>query len=162
MRRRMVVMKRFYTDILQNELLTQRQMLFVSGSRQVGKTTLAKAIVEQQHGQYYNWDNRQHRQWILESVSNMSNATLLNQMGVHELRDQRAVVAFDELHKYKDWKNYLKGLFDSVSYTHLDVYKRQDTGFVCVETETLFVVGGDNVFQFFHAHVSSMCSQLCE
>ena len=144
MRRRMVGMKRFYTDILQNELLTQRQMLFVSGPRQVGKTTLAKAIVEQQHGQYYNWDNRQHRQWILESVSNMSNATLLNQMGVHELRDQRAVVAFDELHKYKDWKNYLKGLFD--------LYEQQlavlATGSARMD---IFRKGGDSLMgRYFH------------
>jgi predicted AAA+ superfamily ATPase len=137
-------MRRFYTDILQTELLTQRQMLFVSGPRQVGKTTLAKAIVEQQHGQYYNWDNRQHRQWILESVNNATDAELLNQIGVHELRTQRAVVAFDELHKYKDWKNYLKGLFD--------LYEQQlavlATGSARMD---IFRKGGDSLMgRYFH------------
>ncbi|EIJ34844.1 ATP-binding protein [Thiothrix nivea] len=137
-------MERFYTDILQNELLTQRQMLFVSGPRQVGKTTLAKAIVEQQHGQYYNWDNRQHRQWILQSVSNTTDAELLNQIGVHELREQRALVAFDELHKYKDWKNYLKGLFD--------LYEQQlavlATGSARMD---IFRKGGDSLMgRYFH------------
>lgn len=137
-------MKRFYTNTLQNELLTQRQMLFVSGPRQVGKTTLAKAIVEQQHGQYYNWDNRQHRQWILQSVSNSTDAELLNQIGVHELRTQRTVVAFDELHKYKDWKNYLKGLFD--------LYEQQlavlATGSARMD---IFRKGGDSLMgRYFH------------
>ncbi len=106
-------MRRFYTTPLQHQLLDQRQMLLVSGPRQVGKTTLARAIVESQQGHYYNWDNREHRQWILESVNNTSTATLFRQIGVDELRDRRVVVAFDELHKYKDWKNYLKSLFDT-------------------------------------------------
>lgn len=105
-------MKRFYTKILKNELLNQRQMLFISGPRQVGKTTLTRSIVDQQKGHYYNWDNRQHRQWILESTTNSTDAKLLNQIGIHTLQAQRTLVAFDELHKYKDWKNYLKGLFD--------------------------------------------------
>ena len=91
-------MHRFYTDTIKDDLLDQRQMLFVSGPRQVGKTTVARKLIEQ-HGKYYNWDNRQHRQWILDSVTNTANAELLEQLGVYELRDSRMLVAFDELHK---------------------------------------------------------------
>ena len=106
-------MKRFYTQPLYNDLSQQRQMLFVSGPRQVGKTTLAKTLTKQHAGQYFNWDNPQHRQWILESNDHAPDSELLNQIGLHELSAQRRLVAFDELHKYKNWKNYLKGLFDA-------------------------------------------------
>jgi len=104
-------MQRFYTDTIKKDLLDQRQMLFVSGPRQVGKTTLAHFLTDA-GGYYYNWDNREHRQWILESTASTANSELLNQLGVHELKSNRTLVALDELHKYKDWKNYLKGLFD--------------------------------------------------
>lgn len=110
---KIVRMKRFYTQPLYNDLSHQRQMLFVSGPRQVGKTTLAKKLTTQHNGHYFNWDNPQHRQWILESSSHAADSELLNQIGIHELSNQRKLVAFDELHKYKNWKNYLKGLFDA-------------------------------------------------
>ena len=136
-------MHRFYTDTIKDDLLDQRQMLFVSGPRQVGKTTVARKLIEQ-HGKYYNWDNRQHRLWILDSVANTANAELLEQLGVNELRDSRMLVAFDELHKYKDWKNYLKGFFD--------LYEKQlailVTGSARMDT---FRKGGDSLMgRYFH------------
>lgn len=106
-------MKRFYTNTIYSDLTQQRQMLFISGPRQVGKTTLAQTLTQQHKGHYFNWDNPQHRQWILESNANASDSELLNQIGIHELDNQRKLMVFDELHKYKNWKNYLKGLFDS-------------------------------------------------
>lgn len=137
-------MKRFYTNILQDELLNQRQMLFVSGPRQVGKTTLARDMVAQQHGHYYNWDNHQHRQWILDSIQSTASAVLFEQLGVHELRAQRGLVAFDELHKYKDWKNYLKGVFD--------LYEQQLAILVTGSARMdIFRKGGDSLMgRYFH------------
>lgn len=137
-------MKRFYTDAIETDLLQQRQMLFVSGPRQVGKTTMARTLSEQQQGNYYNWDNRQHRQWILESARNSTDAELLNQLGVYELKDQRKVAVFDELHKYKDWKNYLKGLFD--------LYEHQLALLVTGSARMdIFRKGGDSLMgRYFH------------
>lgn len=70
-------------------------MVFVAGPRQVGKTTLARSLPEGDIG-YLNWDVAEHRERILK----------------RELPASRLWI-FDELHKYRNWRNYLKGLFDS-------------------------------------------------
>lgn len=45
-------MKRIYENLLVDHLHHNRQMLFVSGPRQVGKTTLAKLVLPE--GRYFN------------------------------------------------------------------------------------------------------------
>jgi len=74
----------------------KKKMVFVAGPRQVGKTTLAKSLVETPSG-YLSWDIPEHREAILR-------------------RELPAVpiLAFDEIHKYRSWRSYLKGLFDRV------------------------------------------------
>ena len=79
-------------------------MAFVSGPRQVGKTTIAKDICNE----YINWDNQTDRAKILQGPNKV--AEMLN---VHELKENRPIVSFDELHKYSKWKIFLKGFFDS-------------------------------------------------
>ena len=69
-------------------------MVFVAGPRQVGKTTLARSLPEAQAG-YLNWDVPDHRERILR----------------REL-PAGPLWIFDEIHKYRTWRNYLKGLFD--------------------------------------------------
>jgi len=69
-------------------------MVFVAGPRQVGKTTLARSLPGARAG-YLNWDVALDRERILKG----------------ELPPTRLWV-FDELHKYRRWRNYLKGLFD--------------------------------------------------
>jgi hypothetical protein len=72
-----------------------RKMAFVAGPRQVGKTTLALALPGARAG-YLNWDAAEHRERILRG----------------ELPPGRLWV-FDEIHKYRRWRNYLKGLYDT-------------------------------------------------
>jgi predicted AAA+ superfamily ATPase len=72
-------------------------MVFVSGPRQVGKTTLAKSLSGGAAG-YLNWDVAEHRERILRRQLPATNLWI-----------------FDELHKYRSWRNYLKGLFDNRS-----------------------------------------------
>lgn len=68
-------------------------MVFVSGARQVGKTTLAKQVLGNALDEgYLNWDIAEHRERILPPVP---------------------LWAFDEIHKYRSWRNYLKGLYDA-------------------------------------------------
>ncbi len=88
--------KRYLTEAIVNDL--NDKMIFLGGPRQVGKTTLAESIGKSDylHSQYLNWDNLQDREIII-SYAFQGNAKLL---------------IFDELHKYKDWKNHIKGIFD--------------------------------------------------
>jgi uncharacterized protein len=72
-----------------------RKMAFVAGPRQVGKTTLALALPGAREG-YLNWDVAAHRERILKG----------------ELPPGRLWI-FDEIHKYRRWRNYLKGLYDA-------------------------------------------------
>jgi hypothetical protein len=71
-----------------------RKMVFIAGPRQVGKTTLALNLHGARAG-YLNWDVAEHRERLLRG----------------ELPSSRLWV-FDELHKYRRWRNYLKGLYD--------------------------------------------------
>ena len=73
-------------------------MVFIGGPRQVGKTTMAKDILSQAtlKGRYFNWDYDEDRQDILNKYWS---------------KDERLLI-FDELHKYPNWKNWIKGLYD--------------------------------------------------
>ena len=69
-------------------------MIFIGGSRQVGKTSLALDILENNKG-YLNWDIAEQREKILKRELSVS-----------------PIWIFDEIHKYRSWRNYLKGLYD--------------------------------------------------
>ena len=69
-------------------------MVFVAGPRQVGKTTLALALPGAVQG-YLNWDVAEHRERILR----------------RELPPGDLWI-FGEIHKYRSWRGYLKGLYD--------------------------------------------------
>jgi len=84
--------KRYLAKQIREDL--QRKMVFVAGPRQVGKTTLALDLPGARRG-YLNWDIAEHREKILTG----------------ELPPGKLWI-FDELHKYRRWRNYLKGLFD--------------------------------------------------
>jgi predicted AAA+ superfamily ATPase len=74
-----------------------RKMVFVAGPRQVGKTTLARSLPGANAG-YLNWDVAEHRERILRGE--LPPATLW---------------VFDEIHKYRRWRGFLKGLYDARS-----------------------------------------------
>ncbi len=73
----------------------RRKMVFVAGPRQVGKTTLARGLPGGAEG-YLSWDVPEDRERILR----------------RELPPGDLWV-FDEIHKYRLWRNYLKGLYDA-------------------------------------------------
>lgn len=73
----------------------ERKMVFVSGPRQVGKTTLARSLPGAAEG-YLSWEVAADRERILR----------------REL-PAAPLWIFDEIHKYRRWRDYLKGLYDA-------------------------------------------------
>ena len=107
---------RYIIDAIKQDL--QKKMVFIGGPRQVGKTTLAKSLLSEGiKGRYFNWDFDEDRQAILQKKWSKDDKLLI----------------FDELHKYPQWKSWIKGLYDVVGGQHqilvtgsarLDVYKQ--------------------------------------
>lgn len=71
----------------------KRKMVFLGGPRQVGKATLARSLLRSQTG-YLNWAFGEHRQSILKMEF-----------------PKQPLIVLDELHKYRQWRNFLKGLY---------------------------------------------------
>ena len=87
------------------ELSGDKSMIFLAGPRQAGKTTLSKALSETYVNHlYFSWDIAEHR------TDFISNPDFFREI---DRRDSSPpCIVFDEIHKYKDWKNYLKGVYD--------------------------------------------------
>jgi predicted AAA+ superfamily ATPase len=122
-------MRRIYQEILRRHLSQYRQMVFIMGPRQAGKTTLSLEVAsEHLHHFYFNWDNPAERLLFLEGVE-----AIAKQAGLDQLRTEKPILVFDEIHKFGKWKNFLKGFFDLYEKTariivtgssRLDIYKR--------------------------------------
>ncbi|MBI2410595.1 MAG: ATP-binding protein [Candidatus Kerfeldbacteria bacterium] len=85
--------KRYLFDQIHNDL--QKKMVFVGGPRQVGKTTIARQLLGKRTGGYLNWDIPEDRERILKRE--LPTGTLW---------------IFDEIHKYRKWRDLLKGVYD--------------------------------------------------
>ena len=88
--------ERYLTPFILDDL--NDKMVFVGGPRQVGKTTLCRDFVAAQFKNpvYFNWDNRSDRKSISAAIW-PGDADLL---------------IFDEIHKYRPWKGFIKGEYD--------------------------------------------------
>ncbi len=101
-------MERAYEKVIAEHLAQNRQMLFLMGPRQVGKTTTSLEASSMNPNHYYfNWDNQTHRLLIAEGQE-----AIAKQMGLDKLQATTSIVVFDEIHKFPKWKDFLKGFFD--------------------------------------------------
>lgn len=122
-------MRRIYESMIMEHLKHYRQMVFLVGPRQAGKTTAARMAGEHFKNYYYlNWDNLDHRRVILGGVENTAGFA-----GLDRLSDDMPLIVFDEIHKYGKWKIFLKGFFDTykekvkiivTGSSRLDIYKK--------------------------------------
>lgn len=86
-------MKRYLTKYIQEDL--DKKIILVTGPRQTGKTTLSKML--KNNFDYFNFDNLDDRLSLQKKSWDRS----------------KELVIFDELHKLKNWKSWLKGVYDT-------------------------------------------------
>lgn len=105
------------------------KMVFIGGPRQVGKTTLAKDLISKkfENSFYYNWDYNPDRKRIIST----------------ELPAEDGLLIFDEIHKYRKWKNIIKGIFD----VHKSKYNILVTGSARM---SIYRKGGDSLQGRYH------------
>ncbi|MBN2235800.1 MAG: AAA family ATPase, partial [Opitutales bacterium] len=115
---------RLYDNILASHLAEFRQMAFVSGPRQTGKTTSCRQCASH----YLSWDILEDQRVILKGPS-----SLADRLELDRPRSNRPIVVLDELHKYSKWKSFLKGFFDGygdkiqilvTGSSRLDIYRK--------------------------------------
>ena len=123
----MVIKNRYLRPVITSDL--KNKMVFIGGPRQVGKTTLAQYIGDKDYKKYtyLNWDNRQDRKNILSE----------------KFEAESSLIIFDEIHKYKRWKNYIKGEFDK----HKNKFHILVTGSARLD---LYRKGGDSLMGRYH------------
>jgi predicted AAA+ superfamily ATPase len=110
---------RYLTKRIQEDL--GQKMVFVGGPRQVGKTTLARALTRQTESDtetgYLNWDSLTDRDVLLD----------------HRLPTEVDLLVLDEIHKFADWRSLVKGYYDKHGHAvsilvtgsgRLDAYRR--------------------------------------
>ena len=124
--------KRYLTKLVIDDLA--EKMVFVGGPRQVGKTTLARELVANHFRQtgYFNWDNRGDRRNIMRS----------------SWPGDAQLIILDEIHKYKNWKSFVKGEYDKLK----DRYRFLVTSSARLD---LYRKGGDSMlgrYQYYRLH----------
>ena len=121
------MIRRYLTESIIEDL--SRKMVFIGGPRQVGKTTLARKLVGEKFKRpaYYNWDNREDRMRIMESI----------------WPGDADLIILDEIHKYRKWKSHLKGEYDTLH----EKYRFLITGSARLD---LFRKGGDSLQGRYH------------
>ncbi len=122
-------MKRIYEPLILHHLNHYSQMVFLSGPRQAGKTTIAQWIGNHfPNFIYLNWDVTETRRLIMEGVLAVGKTH-----GADELKSQKSIIIFDEIHKYTHWKTFIKGFYDTyknvfqiiaTGSSHLDIYQQ--------------------------------------
>ncbi len=89
-------MKRIQSSVILSDL--KKKMVFIVGPRQVGKTWIAKEIAKSySRPLYLNYDSAEDRE-TMRAESWQKDADL---------------IIFDELHKMRGWRNYIKGVYDT-------------------------------------------------
>ncbi len=94
---------RYLAPHIEEDLRTK--MVFLGGPRQIGKTTLAQSLIgdyHDQHKAYINWDSDLDRKRLRE----------------RDWPKKEPLIVLDEIHKMKNWRNFVKGLFDTLKNSH--------------------------------------------
>ncbi|MBL7544430.1 MAG: ATP-binding protein [Bdellovibrionaceae bacterium] len=129
--------KRYLSDEIEETL--KKKMVFLGGPRQVGKTTLSLQFIQPSsvsNPSYLNWDRTSDKKLILSDQISLKSSQLI----------------FDEIHKYKNWRGLLKGIYDKY---------HEDHRFLVTGSARLdyFRKGGDSLlgrYRYFRLHPFSL------
>jgi predicted AAA+ superfamily ATPase len=83
----------------------KKKMVFLGGPRQVGKTTLAQSLIRKfkdGHPAYLNWDSELDKKRIKN----------------RDWPRTEPLIVLDEIHKFKNWRNLVKGFYDTLKNSH--------------------------------------------
>lgn len=106
-------MNRWPEKIIKDDL--KEKIVLLTGPRQAGKTTLAQSLFEK--ADYFNFDSMEDRAILSKK----------------QWSRQAPLIIFDELHKMKKWKSWIKGVYDTegippsllvTGSARLDTYKK--------------------------------------
>ena len=81
--------KRIYEAVLEEHLHDNRQMAFLTGPRQCGKTTLAKSLSDK----YFTWDDLATRRLVAGDAAGLADAA-----GLGIASNRKTVITLDEIH----------------------------------------------------------------
>ena len=97
--------KRILYENIWQTLSAHKQMVFIAGPRQAGKTTFTRILTKDfNNSLYFNWDILDEKRRLIENPFFYEE--------VHRKDNSTPLIIFDELHKYSKWKNYLKSAYD--------------------------------------------------
>lgn len=128
---------RFLTPAITTAL--NKKMVFIGGPRQVGKTTLGLSLIKPssvRNPAYLNWDRNTDKSLILKD----------------QIPLNHPILVLDEIHKYRNWRNLVKGLYDKY---------HEDQKFIVTGSARLdhFRKGGDSLlgrYRYFRLHPFSL------
>jgi uncharacterized protein len=134
-------MKRIYDTIIADHFKGNDQMLFFAGPRQVGKTTSSRTYLNGcEFSKYLNWDNFDSQNQILSGPK-----AVLEGIPIEAALSQKPRLVFDEIHKFKGWKNFLKGIYDEYK-SRLDILVTGSSKLA------IFSKGGDSLMGRYFLH----------
>ncbi len=102
-------MERLLSKYLFDPEMNAGKMIFLTGPRQVGKTTFARNWLASQGEEalYFNWDDpavaREYKRnpFFFKNIIDSKNVK------------KPLPIVFDEIHKHRNWRNILKGFYDT-------------------------------------------------
>ena len=100
-------MNRTQNTYIFDQAVNAGKMIFLFGPRQVGKTTLAQGQLKEKGEEflYFNWDDPYVKREYIKNPHFLK-------AHLAKAKRKKPLVVFDEIHKHKNWKNILKGLYD--------------------------------------------------
>ncbi|MFZ3157871.1 MAG: AAA family ATPase, partial [Smithella sp.] len=102
-------MERTVKEYIFDQEMNAGKMIFLTGPRQVGKTTFARNWLAGQKADdlYFNWDDP------AVAADYKRNPLYFTNIINERFEKKPLPLVFDEIHKQKNWRNILKGIYDT-------------------------------------------------